>query len=140
MSDATIATSPAPVDLRVGVAEGADADGWVDVRERTDVAVDRGVAALVDGVPVAIFGLAAIHDADVHWYAVDHNDPITGAAVIARGLVGSTTVDGVEVPTVASPIHKERYDLGTGQRLDGPALRTWQVTEREGRILVRSSS
>ena len=51
-------------------------------------------------------------------YAVDHIDPETRAAVIARGIVGSRG----DRPTVASPLHKQVYDLGTGECFGHPEL------------------
>lgn len=51
-------------------------------------------------------------------YAVGHNDPATGAFVIARGIVGSRG----DSPTVASPLLKHVYDLGTGECFADPAL------------------
>ncbi|HEY5230397.1 MAG TPA: nitrite reductase small subunit NirD [Galbitalea sp.] len=51
-------------------------------------------------------------------YAVSHSDPATDAPVIARGIVGSRG----ERPTIASPLHKEVYDLGTGECLVQPEL------------------
>jgi nitrite reductase (NADH) small subunit len=75
---------------------------------------DRGVAALVDGTAVAVFLLST-----GELVAIDNVDPITGASVLSRGLVGE--VDGS--PTVASPLHKQRYDLRTGDCLDLPGVR-----------------
>ena len=91
---------------------------------------DRGAAALVAGRQVALFRLAA--DDSVH--AVDHRDPRTGANVIARGLVGSRG----DVPTVASPLHKQVYDLRTGVCLDDPGTRlgVWPVRVVDGAVLV----
>lgn len=74
----------------------------------------RGVAALVDGRPVAVFLLYAGELA-----AIDNVDPCSGANVLSRGLVGD--VDGR--PTVASPIYKQRFDLRTGDCLDDPLCR-----------------
>ena len=51
-------------------------------------------------------------------YAVDHIDPDTQAAVMARGIVGSKGAR----PTVASPLHKQVYDLGTGECFSHPEL------------------
>ena len=51
-------------------------------------------------------------------FAVDHLDPHTGAPVMARGIVGSRG----DRPTIASPLHKEVYDLGTGECFTDPAL------------------
>ena len=70
---------------------------------------ERGVCALVDGVQVAIF---RTFDGALH--AVGNVDPFTGAAVLSRGIVG--TRNGVA--TVASPLHKQTFDLETGQCLD----------------------
>lgn len=44
-------------------------------------------------------------------YAVSHRDPATDAYVMARGIVGSKG----DRPTVASPLLKQVYDLGTGE-------------------------
>lgn len=120
-----------PVDLGIEPA-------LHDVCAVDQVAVDRGVAALVDGQPVAIFRLSAIDGGDEPWFAVDHIDPKTGAPVMARGLVGTTEVDGVTVSTVAAPLHKQRYDLRTGAGLGGETthLRVWPVDVVDGRVLV----
>lgn len=118
-----------------------DADNhqtWVDVCAADAVTADRGFAALVAGRPVAIFRLAAVPAGEDEWFAVDHIDPRTGAPVIARGLVGSTVVEGVEVPTVASPLHKQRYDLRTGAGIgdEDTSLSSWAVAVFDGRVLV----
>lgn len=76
--------------------------------------IERGVAALVHGRQVALFRLA---DGSIH--AVDHRDPATGANVVARGLLGTTT-EGEWF--VASPLHKQRYSLVDGRCLTDPAL------------------
>jgi nitrite reductase (NADH) small subunit len=99
-----------------------------------DLEPERGVAALVDGVQVAIFRL---HDGLV--LAVDHHDPFCGANVIARGIVGSRG----ETPTVASPMYKQVFDLTTGTCLDDPAVRlaTHPVTVgHDGLVRVRVGS
>lgn len=91
--------------------------------------VDRGVAAVISGEYVAVFRLAGGELA-----AVDHIDPCSGVPVLARGLIGS--VDGV--PVVASPLHKQRFDLRTGECLDEPdkAVRVWPVEVIDGRVTV----
>ncbi|MGN6246174.1 MAG: nitrite reductase small subunit NirD [Motilibacteraceae bacterium] len=87
---------------------------WVDVCDYRRLTPERGVAVLLpDGRQVALFRLL---DGSLH--AVDHRDPRSGANVMARGIVGSRG----EVPTLASPMYKEVYDLRTGQCLDDPAL------------------
>ncbi|GAA2074504.1 hypothetical protein GCM10009821_11640 [Aeromicrobium halocynthiae] len=93
----------------------------VAVCRLADLHPDRGAAALVEGHQVALFRLAVTDEV----LAVSHRDPFTGANVIARGLVGSRG----DVPTVASPLLKQAFDLRTGRCLDDPdvALATYPV-------------
>ena len=90
---------------------------------------ESGVAALVDGEAVAVFRLE-----DDAVYAVANYDPFSGASVLARGIVGSRG----EVPTVASPMHKQVFDLRTGQCLDDAAVRvsTYETAVVDGLIVV----
>ena len=93
------------------------------------LAVESGAAALVDGEAVAVFRVEG--DAV---FALANYDPFSGASVLARGIVGSRG----EVPTVASPMHKQVFDLRTGQCLDDAAVRvaTYEAAVVEGRIVV----
>ncbi|WP_028659785.1 nitrite reductase small subunit NirD [Nocardioides insulae] len=97
--------------------------------------IDResGVTALVHGRAVAIF---RTHDDRV--YALSNYDPFGKASVLARGIVGTRTVDGDEVPFVASPLHKQAFDLRTGRCLDHPDVRVsaYEVIISEGAVLV----
>jgi nitrite reductase (NADH) small subunit len=87
---------------------------WTRVCTITDLIPNRGVAALLDGtLQVAIFRTA---EDDV--YAISNIDPFSGAAVLSRGIVGD--VGGV--PVVASPLHKQHFDLRTGVCTDDPAV------------------
>ncbi|WP_372967126.1 nitrite reductase small subunit NirD [Microbacterium sp.] len=97
-----------------------------------DLEVERGRAALVDGDQVALFLLP-----DGTVCAVDNLDPYSGAHVISRGIVGSRG----EAPTVASPLHKQVFDLRTGECLetqgkDAAALRVWPVSVVDGEVHV----
>ena len=94
-----------------------------------DLEPERGVAALIGDVQVAVFRL---HDDRV--VAVDHHDPFSGANVIARGIVGSRG----DIPTVASPMFKQVFDLLTGTCLDDPAvaLRSFGVEIVDGLVRV----
>lgn len=106
--------------------------GWTDVCTVDRLWVDRGAAALVQGEQVAIFRLA-----DGEIVAVGHRDPFTGANVIARGIVGSRQ----DVPTVASPLHKQVFDLRTGRCLDDPevSLGRWDVQVVDDVVRLRRS-
>ncbi len=105
---------------------------WTAVCRLEDLAPERGAAALVGGEQVALFRLV---DGTVH--AVQQRDPYSGAHVLSRGIVGSRG----DVPTVASPMYKQVFDLRTGRCLDGVGrepqdLRTWDVRVEGDVVLV----
>lgn len=104
--------------------------GWTRVCAPDELVPDRGSAVLVGGAQVALFRLG-----DDRLFAVSHKDPATGANVMAHGLVGSRG----DVPTVASPLHKEVYDLRTGRGLDDGcgSLQTWEVRRDAQGIWLR---
>ncbi|HEU4514314.1 MAG TPA: nitrite reductase small subunit NirD [Nocardioidaceae bacterium] len=106
---------------------------WTPVCRLAELEVERGAAALVHGQAVAIF---RTHDDEV--YALGNQDPFSRASVLARGIVGSRTVDGEDVAFVASPMHKHGFDLRTGRCLDeeGVAVATYEVRVVEGVVLV----
>jgi len=89
-------------------------------------------AALVAGEQVALVRLPS--DEVV---AVSHWDPYANAPVMARGIVGSRGGR----PTLASPLHKQVYDLSTGQCLTDPALSlaTFQTRVRDRIVEVRAA-
>ena len=88
--------------------------GWHRVCAVAELEPAWGEAALVAGRQLALFLTAS---GEV--FAVGQEDPATGAHVMARGITGSRGAR----PTVASPLHKEVYDLGTGECLGTPELR-----------------
>jgi nitrite reductase (NADH) small subunit len=102
---------------------------WTAVCPYQMLEPERGVAALVGSAQVAIF---RCHDGAL--FAIDNRDPIAGANVMSRGIVGSRG----EAPTVASPLHKQVYDLRTGECLDVPgiAVTTYEVRCRDGAVEV----
>lgn len=89
-----------------------------------------GEAALVDGEQLALILLP-----DGTLYAVTNRDPATGSYVMSRGIVGSKG----DRPTVASPLHKQVYDLATGECFTSPdyALRTFPVRVDGGVVQVQ---
>ena len=102
---------------------------WDTACEVDELEPGWGEVALLGGRQVAL-----VRVADDEVYAVDHHDPHTGAPVMARGIVGSRG----ERPTIASPLHKEVYDLGTGECFtDGSlVLRTYRTRIVGGMIHV----
>jgi NAD(P)H-dependent nitrite reductase small subunit len=112
--------------------DGTAGRRWVPVCRLADLPRERGTAALVDGVQVALF-----RTFDDAVYAVQQRDPYSGAAVLSRGIVGTRG----DTPTVASPMYKQVFDLRTGACLDPvgrepQALRTWPVEVRDGTVHV----
>lgn len=98
----------------------------------SDLEVERGRAALFGTVQIALFLLA---DGSVH--AVSNLDPYSGANVMSRGIVGSRG----ETPTLASPMHKQVFDLRTGacletQGREPASLRVWSVTVVDGHVEI----
>jgi nitrite reductase (NADH) small subunit len=98
-----------------------------------DIEVEGGVAGLVHGEPVA---LLRTHDGNV--FAIGNHDPFSNASVLSRGIVGSRAVEGRDVPFVASPMHKQAFDLHTGRCLDDADVRvpTYDVRVLDGFVLV----
>lgn len=110
-------------------AAAEPAAAWTVVCRYRDLQPERGVAALIGRVQVALF---RTFDGTVH--AIGNQDPFTGAQVLSRGIVGSRG----EIPTVASPLHKQVFDLRTGTCLDDEtaAAGTYDVRVRDGLVEV----
>lgn len=116
------------------IATTSELDGlqWIAVCSLHELPYERGVAALVHGVQIALF-----RTLDDSVYAVQQHDPYSGAMVISRGLVGTRG----PVATVASPMYKQVFDLATGACLEPQgkepiALRTWPVLVRGSEVAV----
>ena len=76
---------------------------WVDVCAVDQVAMDRGLCALVGDRPIAVFRASP----DGALFALSNLDPFSGASVMSRGIVGSSGV----IRKVASPMYKQSFDL-----------------------------
>jgi nitrite reductase (NADH) small subunit len=94
-----------------------------------DLPVERGVCVLLDGEQVAL-----VRTSDDVVHAVDNLDPVSGAMVMSRGIVGSRGDRDVLI----SPMHKQAYDLASGECLDLPGvrLRVHPVQVRQGTVEV----
>jgi nitrite reductase (NADH) small subunit len=105
---------------------------WSAVCRYDDLIPERGVAALVDGVAVAVF---RTHDGAL--YALSNVDPFSGASVLSRGIVG----DRAGQATVSSPIYKQVFELATGICLDDPSVTvaTYPTRVVNGTVEVRSA-
>jgi len=115
------------------VSEGRDLSTYTTVCALSDIDVEAGVPALVGGSAVAIFRTYADEV-----FALSNYDPFSHASVLSRGIVGTRTVDGTPVDFVASPMHKQAFDLRTGRCLDDEsvAVPTYDVVVVDGMVLV----
>lgn len=119
--------------MTVLTAEETRLDGlalrWHAVCHVDELEVAWGEAALVQGEQVALFKVSA-----TEVYAAAHRDPATGSCVMARGILGSKGWHR----TIASPLHKQVYDLGTGECYTDPelALPVFPVRIEDGLVSV----
>lgn len=106
---------------------------WESVCAVDDLEPSWGEVALLRAQQIALFLLSKDEV-----YAVSHKDPHTEAHVMARGIVGSRG----DRPTVASPLHKEVYDLATGECFSNPelVLQTYRTRIVGGMIEVELSA
>ena len=102
---------------------------WTAVCRYDELLPERGVAALIGTGQVALF-----RTFDGSLYAIGNQDPFTGACVLSRGIVGTRG----DIPTVASPLQKQVFDLRTGACLDDQAVSVpvFAVRERDGQVEV----
>jgi nitrite reductase (NADH) small subunit len=101
---------------------------WETVCKLDLIPVNAGACALIDGVQVAIFRVGD------ELYAIDNHDPISGANVLARGIICHLKGE----LCVASPIYKQHFSLRTGQCLEDSAIKvnTYQIQNASGVIEV----
>lgn len=94
---------------------------WNTICQHQDLLAGVGVCALHQNQQVAIF-LSSCGD---ELYAVSNYDPIAGANVMSRGMMGSSDKEVY----IASPVYKQRYSLSSGQCLDDDdlSLKTFSV-------------
>lgn len=113
-------------------------EGWVRVCSLDDLEIERGRAALLGGTQIALFLLRGPDGRGGRVHAVSNFDPYSRAHVISRGIVGTRQ----DIPTVASPMYKQVFDLRTGACLDTQgkepmSLHVWPVAVDDGQVLVR---
>ena len=109
-----------------------EAEGWTTVCPLERLQPERGVCALVDGEPVAVF---RTHDDRL--FALHNLDPFSGASVLSRGIVG----DLGGTPVVASPLYKQHFALESGVAVedDSVVVATYPVRVVDGTVEVGSA-
>ncbi|TFC92784.1 MULTISPECIES: nitrite reductase small subunit NirD [Cryobacterium] len=102
---------------------------WSSVCAVTELEPLWGEAALVGSEQLAIVLLPG-----GTVFVVANQDPATGSFVMSRGIVGSKG----NRYTLASPLHKQVYDLATGECFTSAAyaLRTFPVRVDDGVVKV----
>ncbi|MFP5023197.1 nitrite reductase small subunit NirD [Pseudonocardia phyllosphaerae] len=117
---------------------GEDVRDWLPICALDRLQPNRGAAALVGDVQVAVFRLPTGPEAPEGYagalFAVGNIDPFSGAGVMSRGLVG----DRGGEPTVASPIYKQKFALRDGRCLDDDtvSLPAFHVRDVGGEVQV----
>lgn len=103
---------------------------FIKVCSIDDLVQNSGVAALVEGVQVALFYVAG------EVYALDNFDPIGKAFVMSRGMVGD--LNGQLM--VAAPLYKQHYSLKTGKNIDddeAPSVTAHEVKIEDKQVFIK---
>ncbi|SLM62384.1 Nitrite reductase [NAD(P)H] large subunit [Dickeya aquatica] len=117
------------------VADAAGSEGWQCVCFLSDIPANAGMAARVGHRQVALFHLPAAQPGQAaRVFALDNQEPGSGANVLSRGLIGDVAGE----PVVISPLYKKRLRLCDGISPDDNQLRvcTWPVRIVQGNIWV----
>jgi nitrite reductase (NADH) small subunit len=103
---------------------------WQTVCSIEDLQDGLGVCALVDGQQVAVFYVANTV------YTIGNYDPFGKANVLSRGIIG----DIKGQPVVASPLHKQHFNLETGVCLedDSISVPVYACRVDEGKVQVQT--
>ena len=104
---------------------------WIDVCSEDDLQPDSGICALVGNKQIAIFCMPQ----DGAIYAINNYDPFGKANVLSRGLIG----DIKGVPMVSSPLHKQHFNLQTGECFEDNTMNieAYSIRIENGRVEVR---
>lgn len=102
---------------------------WQAVCQLDDLVADTGVAVWTEEGPVALFYLP---DCEPQVFALSHYDPLGGANVLARGIVGDIAGE----PVVASPLYKQHFSLRDGRCLEeeSVAVSCYPARVQDGRV------
>ncbi|QGW76454.1 nitrite reductase small subunit NirD [Pseudomonas alkylphenolica] len=113
------------------VAVNLQTQDWQAVCSRQDLVAQSGVVVWFEGRQVALFYLP---EQDMPVFAVDNQDPRSGANVIGRGLVGHLKGELV----VAAPLYKQHFRLSDGRCLEDSqqALQVWPVRIRGEQVEI----
>ena len=110
---------------------------WLDVCNEDDLVIGAGVCALLeeDGLCEQVALFRETRDGTV--YAIANHDPISGANVLSRGIIGSLG----ERIVVASPLYKQHFCLESGQCLEDAnvSVKAWPARIEGGKVQLRTA-
>lgn len=103
---------------------------WHDACEVSDLQPDSGVCVWLESRQIALFHFSATGAI----YAVANRDPVSGANVMSRGMIGDLNGE----PMIAAPMYKQHYSLVTGICLDDAhlSIKTYAAKIAQNRVLV----
>lgn len=104
---------------------------WQIICSIDDLVPGSGVAVWLNGCSAALFWLP---DQEPGLYVLAHHDPLSGAEVLAHGLL----CESGGVWSVASPLYKHHYRLTDGVCLEQPdiTLQTWPVRLEDQQVQI----
>ncbi len=105
---------------------------WQPLCNINDLIENAGVCAKFQGQQIALFCLNQGQDKDNRLFALANWDPIGGANVLSRGIIGSVSGE----PVVASPLYKQHFSLESGQCLEDEAVKVPVYQVRQNCDLV----
>lgn len=109
---------------------------WHPVCTLDDLVPCSGVAVLIhpEGLPSQAVALFWVPGADPELAALAHLEPISGAEVLAHGLLCESQGHW----SVASPLYKQHYRLTDGACLEQPGVKvqTWPVRLEGKQVLL----
>ncbi len=105
---------------------------WKIACKLEDLIPESGVCVLIEEQQVAMYYLP--HETP-SVYALSNWDPIGGASVLSRGIIGSI---GEEL-VVASPLYKQHFSLTTGCCIEQPehTVDTFEVQLIDGIVYIK---
>ncbi|EMP7248231.1 nitrite reductase small subunit NirD [Enterobacter cloacae] len=101
---------------------------WQEICGLDEIPEQAGIGARLGRKPIALFRFGK------SVYALDDQEPGSGANVLSRGILG----DAAGEPVVISPLYKQRIRLRDGCQVDNgePAVRAWPVKIENGKVWV----
>ena len=105
---------------------------WITVCSEDDLVIGSGVCALLEtgkkAEQIALFRETPAGTV----YAISNYDPLGGANVLSRGIIGSLG----DKLVVASPLYKQHYNLETGECLEDATVKVtaWKTRVQDGQV------